>query len=140
MSNESVCNYWCDETTGEVTSSPYTTHLIHGTGYIQTPTLATMFTKAYEMKYLAGVLAGNQMVSEGWADHTCSMVGAYPINEQFRHINAFIRGCREVDPLCKVAVVWQMSFNDPYTERAAGKTKLACLCIYTNCQATQFRR
>jgi basic membrane protein A len=79
-----------------------------------------MFTKIYEMKYLAGVLVGNQMVAENWDNHVVGVVAAIPIVEQFRHINAFIRGCVEADPLCRVAVVWIDTFYDPYAEQAAG--------------------
>ena len=120
MSSEPVCNFLFDETTGLVTSTPKTTYMLHATGYIQTPTLATIFTKVYEMKYLAGVLAGNQMVSEGSANHLVGVVASFPIVEQFRHINAFIRGCVEADPLCRVAVIWTMTWHDEFIEKHAG--------------------
>ena len=45
-SNVSECAYWVDETTGVVDKSvPYPTRILHAGGYIQTPSMATMFTK-----------------------------------------------------------------------------------------------
>jgi hypothetical protein len=98
------------------------------------------------MKYLSGVLVGNQMVAEASTNHLVGVVGAFevaciarpvigrrislppclttpgafPIAETYRHINAFIRGCVEADPLCRVAVVWTMTWHDEYIERWAG--------------------
>ena len=148
MPNEPVCNFWFNATSGSVSSIPQSTYLLHGTGVIQvcavnvlssrpafdvqfvfsrvfsqTPTLATIFTKIYELKYLTGTLVGNQMVAEGSTNHLVGVVGAYPIAETFRHINAFIRGCVEVDPLCRVAVVWTMTWHNEYIERWAGASE-----------------
>ena len=71
------------------------------------------------MKYLSGLLVGNQMVAEKSSNHLVGVVGSHPIPETYRHINAFIRGCVEADPLCRVAVVWTMTWNDTYIERWA---------------------
>ena len=153
MSFEPVCHFWFNQTTGDVTSIPQTTYLLHASGnvqviserdwyhpvshlsvisafrlselkldllFTQTPTLATVFTKVYEMKYLAGVLVGNHLASQGSPNHLVGVVGSYPIAETFRHINSFIRGCVEADPLCRVAVIWSMSWDNEYTQRCAG--------------------
>ena len=119
MSNEPVCHFWTNETTGELTF-PKITYLLHGTGNTQTPTMATVFTKIYEMKYLSGVLVGNQMVAEGSTNHLVGMVGSYAIPETIRHVNAFIRGCVEADPLCRVAIIWTETWFDYYIEEWAG--------------------
>lgn len=87
---------------------------------LQTPTLATIFTRVYEMKYLSGVLVGNQMIAEGSTNHLVGVLGTYPIPQIYRHVNAFIRGCVEADPLCRVAVLWTKTWNDAYIERSAG--------------------
>ena len=119
MSYEPICNFWYNETSEKLTTIPMPTYFLHATGVMQTPTLATVFTKIYEMKYLSGVLVGNQMIAEASTNHLVGVVGAYPIPETYRHINAFIRGCVEADPLCRVAVIWAMTWHDDYIERSA---------------------
>ena len=43
--------------------SPHPTHFVHATGHITNPQMSAMFGKAYQMKYLAGMVAGDALAA-----------------------------------------------------------------------------
>lgn len=89
----------------------------HATGYTQDTNLAIYHTRAYESRYLVGMVAGLMGDSLG-------VVASYPIPEVLRGINAMTLGARSVNPDFNVRVVWISSWFDPGTERTAADALL----------------
>lgn len=88
----------------------------HATGYKQTKNVATYGARFYEGRYVIGTIAGKLTKS-----NTIGYVGAYPIPEVVRGINAFLLGARSVNPNVKVKVIWVNSWYDPGKEADAAK-------------------
>jgi len=78
--------------------------------------MATYMADFYQVYYLNGLLAG-ALTESGQAGY----VGAFPIPEVKRHLNAFALGMREVNPEATVRVNWINAWFDP--ARAAEATE-----------------
>ena len=89
----------------------------HATGYTQDTNLAIYHTRAYESRYLVGMVAGAMGDSMG-------VVASYPIPEVLRGINAMTLGARSVNPDFTTRVVWISSWFDPGLERTAADALL----------------
>lgn len=92
----------------------------HATGYKRRKNVGTYIARFYEGRYLAGIVAGKMTKS-----NVLGYVGAFPIPEVVRGINAFIRGARSVNPKATVRVIWVSSWYDPGKEREAADTLIA---------------
>ena len=86
----------------------------HATGYKRAKNVGTYFDRIYEARYLTGVIAGHMSKTD-----TIGYIGAFPIPEVVRGINAFTLGLQSVKPDAKVKVVWVNSWFDPGKEREA---------------------
>jgi simple sugar transport system substrate-binding protein len=86
----------------------------HATGYTQDENLAIYHTRAYESRYLVGMVAGAMGDSLG-------VVASFPIPEVLRGINAMTLGARSVNPNFTTKVVWISSWFDPGLERTASE-------------------
>lgn len=91
----------------------------HATGFKVAPNLSTYFGRAYQARYLSGIVAGLQTKK-----NTIGYVAAHPIPEVIRGINAFTLGARSVNPNVKVKVVWTNTWYDPAKEKDAAKSLL----------------
>ncbi|SDX15504.1 BMP family ABC transporter substrate-binding protein [Roseicitreum antarcticum] len=89
----------------------------HATGYTQDTNLAIYHTRAYESRYLVGMVAGMMGDSMG-------VVASYPIPEVLRGINAMTLGALSVNPEFSTKVVWISSWFDPGLERTAADALL----------------
>ena len=89
----------------------------HASGYKQSKNMGTYFTRAYQGRYLTGLIAGKMSKS-----NTIGYVASFPIPEVIRGINAFTKGAQEVNPDIKVKVVWASTWYDPAKEREAAET------------------
>lgn len=89
----------------------------HATGYTQADNLAIYHTRAYDSRYLVGMVAGAMGDSMG-------VVASYPIPEVLRGINAMTLGAREVNPDFTTSVVWISTWFDPGAERTAADAML----------------
>ncbi len=96
------------------------TYFVHVSGYKRAPNMATMMADFYQIYYLNGLIAGalSQSGKIGY-------VGAHPIPEVVRHINAFAIGAREVNPEATVSVRWLYSWYDPAKAREAAESLIA---------------
>jgi basic membrane lipoprotein Med (substrate-binding protein (PBP1-ABC) superfamily) len=83
----------------------------HATGIRRGDNLSTYANRAYQGRYLAGMVAG-AMSESGKIGY----VAAHPVVEIIRGINAFTLGARSVNPEVEVAVEWSRSWYDPATE------------------------
>lgn len=89
--------------------------------------LAGYATRAYQPRYLAGLIAGKMSPSG-----KIGYVAAHPIPEVIRGINAFTLGVRKANPNAEVEVQWTGSWHNPEKEKriatklvAAGSDLLA---------------
>jgi len=82
--------------------------LMHCSGYERDKNLGTYFADFYQIYYLNGLMAGALTKS-----NELGYVGAFPIPEVVRHINAFAIGAKEVNPEAKVHVRWIYKWYGP---------------------------
>ncbi|WGL15180.1 BMP family ABC transporter substrate-binding protein [Microbulbifer bruguierae] len=91
----------------------------HSTGYKRADNVGTYFDRAYEGRYLTGMVAGLMTKND-----TLGYVASFPIPEVVRGINAFTLGAQAVNPDVKVKVVWVSTWYDPGKEREAAETMI----------------
>ncbi len=91
----------------------------HATGYKTAENMSTYFGRAYQARYLTGIVAGLQTKK-----NVIGYVAAFPIPEVIRGINAFTLGVRSVNPTATVKVVWTNTWYDPAKEKDAAKSLL----------------
>jgi simple sugar transport system substrate-binding protein len=92
----------------------------HCSGFKRAPNLGNYFAELYQMYYLNGLMAGAMTKSD-----KVGYVGAFPISEVVRHINAFALGVKEANPKAKVHVRWIFSWYDPAKAREAAESLVA---------------
>ncbi|GAB6177809.1 BMP family ABC transporter substrate-binding protein [Desulfobaculum senezii] len=96
---------------------------MHCSGYKTNKNMSAYFGRMYQARYLAGMVAGSMTKS-----NTLGYVGAFPIPEVIRGINAFALGAQAVNPDAEVRVVWSKTWYDPATEKEAAKSLLDVGC------------
>jgi len=96
------------------------TFFVHVSGFKRAPNMATMMADFYQIYYLNGLMAG-AVTKTGKVGY----VGAHPIPEVVRHINAFTLGVREANPEATVEVRWLYSWYDPAKAREAAESLIA---------------
>ncbi|UCC76333.1 MAG: BMP family ABC transporter substrate-binding protein, partial [Anaerolineales bacterium] len=92
----------------------------HCSGFKRTPNSGTYFIDFYQLYYLNGLMAG-ALTKSGKVGY----VGAHPIPEVVRHIDAFTLGVREVNPEATVDVRWLFAWYDPAKAREAAEALIA---------------
>ncbi len=92
----------------------------HATGYKMAKNVAIYLPRFYEARYLTGIVAGKVSKSG-----VVGYVGAIPIPEVIRGINAFTLGMKSVNPDAKVNVIYTQSWYDPPKEREAAEALLS---------------
>ncbi|MBD2529349.1 BMP family ABC transporter substrate-binding protein [Nostoc flagelliforme FACHB-838] len=88
----------------------------HCTGYKRAANVGTYLGRFEEPRYLTGMIAGKMTKS-----NVVGFIGAYPIPEVIRGINAFTRGVLLTNPQAKVKVLWVQSWYAPAKEREAAQ-------------------
>ena len=88
----------------------------HCSGYKRAPNMGTYMADFYQLYYLNGLMAG-ALTKSGKIGY----VGAHPIPEVVRHINAFTIGAREANPEATVDVRWLFEWYDPAAAREAAE-------------------
>lgn len=86
----------------------------HCSGYEKADNMSNYFGRIYEARYLTGIVAGLKTKA-----NSIGYVGAFPIPEVVRGINAFTLGAQSVNPDVKVKVVWTNTWYDPAKEKEA---------------------
>jgi len=90
---------------------------MHCSGYKSADNVGTYFGQIEQPRYLSGIAAGKMTKS-----NLIGYVGAMPIPEVIRGINAFTMGALSVNPDVKVKVVWTNTWYDPAKEKDAAKS------------------
>jgi len=99
------------------------THFMHCSGFKQSENVGTYFADLYQMYYLNGLMAGALTKSD-----KIGYVGAFPISEVVRHINAFALGIKATNPNAKVHVKWIYAWVGPEKAREAAEALVAEGC------------
>ncbi|MDC7228049.1 MAG: BMP family ABC transporter substrate-binding protein [Spirochaetales bacterium] len=86
----------------------------HCSGYKTADNMANYFGRIYQSRYLSGIVAGAATKTG-----VIGYVGAFPIPEVVRGINAFTLGVQKTNPDAVVKVVWTNTWYDPVVEREA---------------------
>lgn len=98
-------------------------HFMHCSGFKQTKNVGTYFADLYQTYYLNGLMAGALTKS-----NKIGYVGAFPIPEVVRHINAFALGIKAVNPKAEVHVRWTYAWYGPDKAREAAEAMIAEGC------------
>jgi basic membrane protein A len=85
----------------------------HCSGDKRAANVSTYFEKIYQPAYLTGISAGLKTKA-----NRIGYVGAYPIPEVIRGINAFALGVQSVNPNATVEVLWANTWYDPTLEKS----------------------
>lgn len=86
----------------------------HCSGYKTAPNVSTYFGRAYQARYLAGIVAGMKTKA-----NKIGYVAAFPLPECIRGINAFTLGVQSVNSKASVEVMWTNTWYDPAVEKQA---------------------
>ncbi len=92
----------------------------HCSGYEKAENMTNYFGRMYQARYLSGIVAGMKTES-----NVIGYVGAFPLPEVIRGINAFTLGVKSVNPDAEVHVRWTNTWYDPTVEKAAAEALLA---------------
>lgn len=95
----------------------------HCSGGLTSENVSCYFARAYEARYLAGIVAGLKTSS-----NKIGYVAAYPVPECKRAINAFVLGVRSVNPDASVYVRWSNSWNNPIEDKYQAENLLGLGC------------
>jgi len=88
----------------------------HATGFKTAANVRTYNSRMYEATYLAGIVAGAMTKS-----NTLGVVGAFPISEVIRNIDAFTLGALSQNPKVRTRVVWINEWYNPPKEGEAAQ-------------------
>jgi simple sugar transport system substrate-binding protein len=80
----------------------------HCSGYQRRKNMGTYFSEFHQLYYLNGLMAGALTKTD-----KVGYVGAYPIPEVVRHIDAFALGVKEANPEATLSVKWIFAWYDP---------------------------
>lgn len=92
----------------------------HASGFKRAPNMATYMADFYQVYYLNGLMAGAVTRS-----NRVGYVGAFPIPEVKRHLNAFALGVRAVNPRATVEVRWIFDWFSPPKAKEATEALIA---------------
>ncbi|MFA6661506.1 MAG: BMP family ABC transporter substrate-binding protein [Bacilli bacterium] len=117
---------YMDPTLEEATANPDVTFM-HCSGYKTADNMGNYFGKIYQSRYITGVIAGmkfNELVADGTlteAECKVGYVGAFPIAEVIRGLDAFTMGLQSVCPAATVEIKYTKTWYDPDTEYSTAK-------------------
>lgn len=118
-----TCSFgYMDETIEAGTKFPNTI-FEHCSGYKRSENVGTYFGDLYQMYYLNGIMAG-ALTKTGKVGY----VGAFPIPEVVRHIDAYAMGVKAANPKAVVDVRWIFSWYDPAKAREAAQALISSGC------------
>ena len=92
----------------------------HCSGFVRDANLGTYFSEFQQLYYLNGLMAGALTKTD-----KVGYVGAFPIPEVVRHIDAFALGVKAANPDAEVHVRWIYSWYDPTAATEAAEAMIA---------------
>jgi basic membrane protein A len=98
-------------------------HFMHCSGFKQSKNVGTYFADLYQIYYLNGLMAGALTRT-----NKIGYVGAFPIPEVVRHINAWALGAKAANPDAEVHVRWIYAWVGPEKAKEAAEALIAEGC------------
>jgi len=98
-------------------------HFMHCSGFKRDKNVGTYFAELYQTYYLNGMMAGALTKTD-----KIGYVGAFPIPEVVRHIDAFALGIKAVNPKARVHVKWIYAWYGPDKAKEAAEALIAEGC------------
>lgn len=98
-------------------------YFMHCSGFKRAENVGTYFAELYQTYYLNGLMAG-ALTKTGKIGY----VGAFPIPEVVRHIDAFALGIKAVNPDARVHVKWIYAWYGPDKAKEAAQALIAEGC------------
>lgn len=98
-------------------------YFMHCSGFKNAKNVGTYFGDLYQTYYLNGLMAGALTKT-----NKIGYVGAFPIPEVVRHINAFAMGIKAVNPDARVHVKWIYAWYGPDKAKEAAQALIAEGC------------
>jgi simple sugar transport system substrate-binding protein len=98
-------------------------HFMHCSGFKRAENVGTYFAELYQTYYLNGMMAGALTKT-----NKIGYVGAFPIPEVVRHIDAYALGVKAVNPEAKVHVKWIYAWYGPDKAKEAAEALIAEGC------------
>lgn len=95
----------------------------HASGFKRAPNMMTYMADFYQVYYLNGIIAGALTKT-----NKIGYVGAFPIPEVKRHLNAWAMGAQAANPDVEVDVRWLYSWFDPGAAGEATEALIAEGC------------
>lgn len=95
----------------------------HASGFKRAPNMMTFMGDFYQVYYLNGIIAGALTETDKVA-----YVGAFPIPEVKRHMNAYAMGVKAANPDAEMHVRWIYSWFDPGAAAEATEALIAAGC------------
>jgi simple sugar transport system substrate-binding protein len=92
----------------------------HASGFKRNPNMATYMADFYQIYYLNGLMAGALTKT-----NKVAYVGAFPVPEVKRHLDAFALGVRAVNPSATIHVRWIMEWFSPTAAKEAAEALVA---------------
>ncbi len=92
----------------------------HASGFKRNANMATYMADFYQVYYLNGLMAGTLTKT-----NKVAYIGAFPIPEVKRHLNAFALGVRAVNPKATVQVRWLFDWFNPAKAKEATEALIA---------------
>jgi len=99
------------------------TKFMHCSGFKQAANVGTYFADLYQAYYLNGLMAGALTKT-----NKVGYVGAFPIPEVVRHIDAWALGIKAVNPKAEVHVKWIYAWYGPDKAKEAAEALIAEGC------------
>lgn len=96
---------------------------MHCSGFKRAKNVGTYFAELYQMYYLNGLMAGALT-----KNNKVGYVGAFPIPEVIRHIDAYALGVKAVNPKATVHVRWLFAWYAPGKAKEAAEALVADGC------------
>ncbi len=96
---------------------------MHCSGFKQVENVGTYFEDFFQLYYLNGLMAGALTKT-----NKIGYVGAFPIPEVVRHINAYALGIKTVNPNAKLSVKWIYGWAAPEKAKEAAEALVAEGC------------
>lgn len=95
----------------------------HASGFKRAPNMMTYMADFYQVYYLNGIIAGALTKTD-----KIGYVGAFPIPEVKRHLDAYALGIKESNPDAEVHVRWLYAWFDPGAASEATEALIADGC------------
>ena len=95
----------------------------HASGFMRLPNMLTFMADFYQVYYLNGIIAG-ALTETGKVGY----VGAFPIPEVKRHLNAFALGVQAANPDAEVQASWIYEWFNPAGAKEATEALIADGC------------